>query len=156
MHVFKGCDGICLVVTHRLSFWGGMILLCVLALVQAVWQMLSRMCQTFNFQLYVGMGNLFFLLLILWQVLMSDVMKDVATSKHMREFVFHVCSIWIYFSSPIVRVYFSLIILWKFSFPDCSIGIYFSSALVRLCYYLIWWCMSLIFVITSVSWLRFC
>jgi hypothetical protein len=68
-----------------------------------------------------------------WQVLLSDVMKDVEKSYLVWEFIFPDCSIEIYFSSALERVYFSLFMCENLFFPDCSLGIYFSFALVRLC-----------------------
>jgi len=88
-----------------------------------------------------------------WQVLLSDVVKDVGTSKPVWDIIYpwyEDCSIGIYFSSALVRVYYSLFYFVEiYFFPVCSIIIYFSAALVRLCYYLIRCCMSLIFVIPS-------
>jgi len=78
-------------------------------------------------------GKFIFPCLYVWQVLLSDVVKDTGTSN-VWEFIFPVCSIGIYFSSALERVYFSLFMCGNLFFPVCSLGIYFSSALVRLCY----------------------
>jgi hypothetical protein len=122
MHVFRGSNGFFFVATHKVLYWGGVLLWWVLESNQAVWQMWSMMRQTSNCQLSVGLGIFFPCWCVsAWQVFLSDVVKDVETSKP----------------------------LWEFIFPKCSIGIYFSSALVRLCYYLIWCCMSLKYVIPS-------
>jgi hypothetical protein len=61
-------------------------------------------------------------------------MKDVETSYPMWEFIFLDCSIGIYFSSTLERVYFSLFLCGNLFSPVCSLGIYFSFALGRLCY----------------------
>ena len=45
------------------------------------------------------MGNLFFSCLYEWQVLLSEVMKDVETSYYVWELMFRSCGIGIYFSS---------------------------------------------------------
>jgi len=56
--------------------------------------------------------------------LLSDVVKDVGTSN-VWKFIFPVCSIGIYFSSALERVYFSLFMCGNLFFPICSLGIFF-------------------------------
>ena len=55
------------------------------------------MCQTSNCQLPVGMRNLFFPLLYVWQVLMSGVIKHVGISNVCVNLFFPFCSIGIIF-----------------------------------------------------------
>ena len=119
MHVFRGSSGIFLVATHKVLYWGGVLLWLVLESNQVVWHMWSMMCQTSNCQLYVCVGKLFFP-------------------------YYFVTGTPVWYGEGCWNIQTSLC---EFNFPNCSIGIYFSTALVRLCYYLIRCCMSLKYVI---------
>jgi len=106
---------------------------------------------------------IFFPCLYVWQILLSEVLKDVGTSNVYGN-SFPECSIGIYFFSALERIlyspfycledlFFFLAYVWQvflsdgakdvetsnlyenLFFPIYSIEIYFSSAIVRLCYW---------------------